>query len=68
MADRKPKTPESQLKAIAKYESTLEKMTVRFVPGTKKRIKDLGYSSANAFAVAAIMEKLDREESYRKGK
>jgi len=60
------KTTAAQRKANAKYDASLEKVNARFAPGTKKRIKDLGYSSINAFIVAAIMEKLEREEGYRK--
>lgn len=64
--EEEKKTSAAKLKANQKYISKLEQQTVRFVPGTKKRIRDLGYSSVTAFIVAAIMEKLDREESYRK--
>lgn len=59
------KTSEAKLKANQRYLSKWEQQTVRFAPGTKKRIKDLGYSSVTAFIVAAIMEKMDREEGYR---
>lgn len=62
------KTKKTQLKAAAKYISQFESATIRFPAGTKKRIATLGHSSVNAFTVTAVMEKLDREESYRKGK
>ena len=61
------KTKETQLKAAEKYLSKFESLTIRCKPGTRERIEKLGYKSVNAFVVAAIMEKIDREESYRKG-
>ena len=61
------KTKETQLKAAEKYLSKFESLTIRCKPGTKSRIEKLGYKSVNAFVVAAIMEKIEREEGYRKG-
>ena len=52
--------------AVSKYDKKIDKVTVRLPSGTVDRIKKLGYSSANAFAVNAILERLEKEEARRK--
>lgn len=59
-------TSAAKRKANAKYDEKFDKVLARLAPGTKKRIRDLGYSSANAFILKAVEEKLEKEESYRK--
>lgn len=59
------KTPKNQLEYAEKYLAKFESCTVRFAPGTRKRIADLGYRSVNAFVVKAVMERLEKEESYK---
>lgn len=64
--DEKFRTTAAQRRANAKYDEKFEKILARLAPGTKKRIKDLGYASANAFILKAVEEKLEKEESYKK--
>lgn len=52
--------------AVSKYDKTVDKITVRLPLGTVDRIKKCGYSSANAFAVNAILERLENEEKRRR--
>lgn len=66
MNEKEFSTSDAQRKAIAKYDEKFEKIMARLAPGTKKRIKDLGYASANAFILKAVEEKLEKEESYKK--
>ena len=54
-------TPESVLRANRRYDDKMERVNCRFKPGTKKRIKDLGYS-LNSFIKLAVAEKLDHDE------
>lgn len=60
------KTKKAQLKAAERYIAKFETNSIRYPIGTKKRINALGYSSVNAFTITAVMEKLEREEGYRK--
>lgn len=57
----KPDTPESVLRAVRKYDDKMERINCRFDPGTKKRVKDLGYS-LNSFIRFAVYEKLEHDE------
>lgn len=59
------KTSKKQLGYAEKYLAKFESCMVRLAPGTRKRIADLGYSSVNAFIVKAVMERLEKEESYQ---
>lgn len=52
-------------KAVAKYDKSIDKITVRCPSGTLDRIKKLGYISGNAFAVQAIIERLEKEENRK---
>ena len=52
-------------KAVAKYDSTKDKILARCPSGTLERIRKLGYTSGNAFAVQAIIERLEKEESRK---
>ena len=52
--------------AVSRYDQKIDKITVRLPAGTAERIKKLGYSSNNAFAVNAILERLEKEEERRK--
>lgn len=60
------KTSEAQRKAIAKYDSSMDRVNCRFPQGTKERIKKVGYSSINSFIISAVMEKLEKEENFLK--
>lgn len=62
----KEKEREWNRKAVQKYQSKFERINCRLPLGTRKRIEEAGYNSANAFIVAAIMEKLEKEEKYFK--
>lgn len=53
------------LKAVNKYDSGKDKILARCPAGTLERIKKLGYASGNAFAVQAIIERLEKEEKRR---
>lgn len=55
---------EAQRKAVYKYDDKFERVNCRLEKGTKARIRKAGYSSINAFAVSAIMEKLEKEEKH----
>ncbi len=52
----------AQREAIKRYDEKFERINCRFDPGTRKRIEDLGYKSANSFIIMAVEEKLAREE------
>ncbi len=56
------KTSEALKRAIKKYDEKFERVNCRFPIGTKDRIKDIGYTSINKFIIAAVEEKLEREE------
>ena len=58
-------TSEAQKRAVAKYDAGKDKIMVRCPAGTLDRIKKAGYTSGNAFAVKAILEKLEKEESMK---
>lgn len=60
------KTSDNQLGYARKYLGKFESISVRMPLGTRERIDALGYKSANAFMVSAALERLEREESYRK--
>ena len=64
--DTDEKRAESMRKAVAKYNAGKDKIMVRLPLGTVERIKKLGYASGNAFAVAAILERLEKEENRLK--
>ena len=49
-------------KAVAKYDQGKDKILARCPAGTLDRIKKAGYSSGNAFAVKAILDRLEKEE------
>jgi len=62
------KKKESTRKAVAKYNASKDKVMVRLPLGTIDRIKKCGYASSNAFAVQAILERLEKEENRLKNK
>ena len=62
------KRKESTRKAVAKYNANKDKIMVRLPLGTIDRIKKLGYASGNAFAVNAILERLEKEENRLRNK
>ncbi len=61
--DSKKKTTEAQRKAIYKYDDKFERVNCRFPKGTFNRIEQFNYKSLNAFIVAAVMEKLEKDEN-----
>lgn len=56
------KTTEAQRKAVYRYDDKFDRINCRLEKGVAERIKALGYKSANAFIVDAVMEKLQKEE------
>lgn len=50
-----------------KYNAEHERVDIKLVIGTKDRIRALGYTSIQAFATQALMEKLEREEANFRG-
>lgn len=50
-------------KAVAKYDQKNDRINCRFPSGTVDRIKKLGYSSANAFILQAVFDRLEKEEN-----
>lgn len=59
------KRKQAVLKAVNKYDAGKDKILSRCPAGTLDRIKRLGYASGNAFAVQAILERLETEEKRR---
>ena len=63
------KTPSYIRRAVKNYESSKDRITAMAPLGTKKRIqailKTSGYDSVSAFAVSAIMEKLEALEEKK---
>lgn len=66
MEKEERKTTEAQRKAIYKYDEKFERVNCRLPVGTLERIEKFNYKSNNAFIVAAVMDKLDREEKFLK--
>lgn len=66
MTENNEKRAAAVRQAVARYDSKIDKITVRLPAGTVDRIKKCGYSSGNAFAVNAILERLEKEENRRK--
>lgn len=66
---RKRKTPEYMIEAVQRYNSKFDIFSLRMPHGTKEKIKDLGYVSANQFfreaADAYFKEKGVPEESMK---
>lgn len=60
----KKKTTEAQRKAVYKYDGKFERINCRLPVGTIERIERFNYKSSNAFVVAAVLDKLEREEKY----
>lgn len=60
------KTNPKLREAIEKYDAKFDRIVTRLPPGSRKRIEKLGYKSTNAFIVLAVVEKLEREEGYKK--
>lgn len=58
------KTTEAQRKAVNKYDGKFERVNCRLPAGTIERIGRFNYKSSNAFIVAAVLDKLEREEKY----
>ena len=60
------KTPSYIRRAVKNYELSKDRITAMAPIGTKKRIQDVlkssGYDSVSAFAVSAILEKLEALE------
>ena len=60
------KTPSYIRRAVKNYELSKDRITAMAPIGTKKRIQDVlkssGYDSVSAFAVSAILEKLETLE------
>ena len=60
------KTPDYVIKAVKAYQKKYDRLSVLLPAGTKNRIKDIltasGYDSVSAFAVSAILEKLEALE------
>lgn len=56
------KRKKAVLKAVNKYDQSKDKILARCPAGTLERIKKAGYSSGNAFAVKAILDRLEKEE------
>ena len=65
MTEKEEKRAAAVRKAVAKYDKSVDKITVRCPAGTLERIKRAGYSSGNAFAVKAILDRLEKEEKQR---
>lgn len=63
MDERNEKRAAAVRKAVAKYDASHDRIVARCPAGTSDRIKKLGYSSNNAFAVQAILERLEKEEN-----
>ena len=63
------KTPDYTIRAVKAYQKNFDRLSVLLPAGTKNRIKDIltasGYDSISAFAVAAIMEKLEALEENK---
>ena len=61
------KTPDYVIRAVKAYQKKHDRLSVLLPIGTKNRIKDIltasGFDSISAFAVAAIMEKLEAMET-----
>ena len=60
------KTPDYVIKAVKAYQKKYDRLSVLLPTGTKNRIKDVltasGCNSVSAFAVSAILEKLETLE------
>jgi hypothetical protein len=56
----KNKTPDYTRKAIDKYNSKYDRITVNFPKGTKEAIKDLTGDTAGGFAVKCVINELER--------
>lgn len=52
--------------AVARYDAKNDRINCRFPAGTVERIKKLGYTSANAFILQAVFDRLEKEESRKK--
>ena len=66
MRREEKKTPDYVIKAVKAYQKKYDRLSVLLPAGTKNRIKDIlavsGCNSVSAFAVSAIMEKLEALE------
>lgn len=66
MRREEKKTPDYTIRAVREYQKKFDRLSVLLPIGTKNRIKDIltasGYDSISAFAVSAIMEKLETVE------
>lgn len=69
MRREEKKTPDYVIKAVKAYQKKYDRLSVLLPTGTKNRIKDIltasGYDSVSAFAVSAIMEKLEALEENK---
>ena len=63
------KTPDYTIRAVKEYQKKFDRLSVLLPTGTKNRIKDVltasGCNSVSAFAVSAIMEKLESLEENK---
>ena len=66
MRREEKKTPDYVIKAVKAYQRKYDRLSVLLPTGTKERIKKVltasGCNSVSAFAVSAIMEKLEMLE------
>lgn len=62
----KQMTTEAQKAANKKYVNTKERVNCNFPPGTKEKIKMIGYESIQKFIIAAVNEKIEKEMKYIK--
>ena len=66
MRREEKKTPDYVIKAVKAYQKKYDRLSVLLPTGTKERIKKVltasGCDSVSAFAVSAIMEKLETLE------
>lgn len=66
MRREEKKTPDYVIKAVKAYQRKYDRLSVLLPAGVKDRIKKVltasGYDSVSAFAVSAILEKLEALE------
>lgn len=64
MAENKPKTSKSQMKAVRRYdENNYDRITVRVPKGYREELKEkLHPESINGFILKAIAEKMERDK------
>ena len=66
MRREEKKTPDYVIKAVKAYQKKYDRLSVLLPTGTKNRIRDIltasGCNSVSAFAVSAILEKLETLE------